>query len=82
MKFKYIKIDFVYFQTNGHNFSDDIRLLYDYESVRDMICTCQSYKNIHLCVDHRKRYKNIYKPPKHYNFMKKDDDNEGTVVDE
>ena len=41
----------VYFKTNGHDFSNGVRLLYDDGSIRDMVCLCGQYVKVEVYVD-------------------------------
>ncbi|KAL1809540.1 hypothetical protein ACET3Z_026530 [Daucus carota] len=55
-KFKYSKYDFLYFQTDGHNFEKGVRLLYDQNTLDDMLKVCKPYNLINIYVDHKKRF--------------------------
>ena len=55
-KFKYSKYDFLYFQTDGHSFEKGVRLLYDQNTLDDMLKVCKPYNLINIYVDHKKRF--------------------------
>ena len=71
MKYKYSRTDFVYFQTDGHSFRRGIRLVYDDDSLSNMIEVSLPYKRINLFVDHKKRFAHSTDPPKSVTFVDK-----------
>ena len=56
LKYKYSRTDFVYFQTDGHSFRKGIRLVYDDDSLSNLIRVSLPYKRINLFVNHKKRF--------------------------
>lgn len=52
--YDYGKNALVYFQADGDSFKNGLRVLYDDESVRDMIKVCSPFSAIHLYVDDKK----------------------------
>ena len=54
--FSYEKTDLCYFQSDGHTFKNGIRILYDDESIQDMLKVCLPYKKANLFVDHKKGF--------------------------
>ncbi|XP_074330150.1 uncharacterized protein LOC141667524 [Apium graveolens] len=51
-EFDYDSSAIVYFKTNDHNFSDGIKILYDDDSVREVINVSMPYGKIDLYIDH------------------------------
>ncbi|WOH13968.1 hypothetical protein DCAR_0933482 [Daucus carota subsp. sativus] len=51
IQFGYNSESLVYFKTNGHDFSNGVRVLYDDGSIRDMVGVCSQYGKIEVYVD-------------------------------
>ena len=51
-KFDYDLIALVYYKTNGHDFSDGMKIMYDDESVREVVNVSMPYGKIDLYIDH------------------------------
>ena len=49
--YKYDRKNLVYFKSNGHDFSDGVRVLYDDVFIRDMVNLCTPYDKLQVYVD-------------------------------